>query len=1212
MTSRVAIVLAGFLTVATAHAQSGQVCRTIDYEGIPNQQQVPAFNGVSAGGWVGGISYAAGGTAQFVNPPSGITVAVFLNGQSNTITFSSPVTRVQYYYATAYAFTVTAYNTAGNVVATVNAPGNWFQTQVYVNWSLLQVQSPGNLIASINIVSTGPVNNFFGLDDLQYCTTVGVDSVEMTQAIQQIQTLAALKSSLNNGNEPPVPIIAGKPGVMRVYMKTVFEAALVDVTLSIPNVISQTQTVTLVPGCKPVQQRNQGCPSTDFYFTPPSGSWTATLEVHDLDGNLVEQHVLPFKSRDTQPLRLAAVSVCDDYGGFLGSQRCGAASDLVGKTAFLEKIAPTSSVTVDVTADSMFRDHSSITCTIKCYDAPWWNSIVAVLGRLYMVEAGGSASPAPPNPYTVYYGMVRPIQSDYTGMSSLKSHQAASFTSDLIFTPKIESAPQTVAHETGHALGLKHTNSPVPQVTTPPGCDAFAQDDSTDWPWKGTSSQSPGSNQIQSAQGLEVGFDVIAKKALNPNFTYELMSYCFPKWIAPQRYKTEIETLGGGAVTSPSVAPVPLAPTTARAVAPRPRAVSTQPFWMVTGTVPPSGPGQFGPLFQSTITADTGGGSGPYSLEVQNAASAVLFTQHFALGTYIPEADNEAPVADPEFAQLVPVAAGAARIVLKDPSSVVLATLTLSGAAPTVTVTSPTALYSGSGPITWTIDDPDSTNFTSRVYYSANNGATWSEIGEVANSVTFLDANFSNLPGSNGNGLIRILVSDGVNTGQATSARFSIAKKSPSVVQINSPEPNFSQPAASAVLLSGTAYDTDDGVLSGTSLSWTSNLQGALGAGSRLSVLLQPGVHTVTLTARDSDNNSLSATTTVTSAGQPPALNVAFNLLSAPPTSNSTCVQVRVNAVPGANGAPLSSVQYSTNGGATFTGIPPNQLPFTFLIPGTGFIDLVFTATDTSSQIDALSTSYFNLFTCGSLSVPNVVGLTQAAAVTALNNAAFAVGSVTAVSSGTVPAGKIISQDPVPGTAVPPGASDSVNLVVSTGVPAALSIAKSHTGNFGQGQLSATYTVTVSNGAGAGPTNGEVTVTETVPAGMTLLSMTGTDWTCSTNSCKRSSVLNPGSSYPPIAVVVSVAAGAPASLTNQVSVSGGGSANANASDLTSISPFTCDLNLDQAMNVADVQLIINEALGVVQAVHDLTHDSVVNVADVQKMINAALGLGCPY
>jgi hypothetical protein len=54
----------------------------------------------------------------------------------------------------------------------------------------------------------------------------------------------------------------------------------------------------------------------------------------------------------------------------------------------------------------------------------------------------------------------------------------------------------------------------------------------------------------------------------------------------------------------------------------------------------------------------------------------------------------------------------------------------------------------------------------------------------------------------------------------------------------------------------------------------------------------------------------------------------------------------------------------------------------------------------------------------------------------------------------------------------------------------------------------------------------------------------------------------------------------------------------------------CDINMDGVVNVADVQLIINEALGVRAATNDLNGDGVVNVADIQIDINAALGLGC--
>jgi len=59
--------------------------------------------------------------------------------------------------------------------------------------------------------------------------------------------------------------------------------------------------------------------------------------------------------------------------------------------------------------------------------------------------------------------------------------------------------------------------------------------------------------------------------------------------------------------------------------------------------------------------------------------------------------------------------------------------------------------------------------------------------------------------------------------------------------------------------------------------------------------------------------------------------------------------------------------------------------------------------------------------------------------------------------------------------------------------PAALSVASTHSGSFTQGQSGAVYAVVVSNASGAGPTSGTVTVTDTLPGGLTLAStMIGT------------------------------------------------------------------------------------------------------------------------
>jgi uncharacterized repeat protein (TIGR01451 family) len=132
--------------------------------------------------------------------------------------------------------------------------------------------------------------------------------------------------------------------------------------------------------------------------------------------------------------------------------------------------------------------------------------------------------------------------------------------------------------------------------------------------------------------------------------------------------------------------------------------------------------------------------------------------------------------------------------------------------------------------------------------------------------------------------------------------------------------------------------------------------------------------------------------------------------------------------------------------------------------------------------------------------------------------------------------------------------------------PPVLTITKSHSGNFKQGQSGVLqYTLTVTN-AGGRPTSGLVTVTDTLPTGLRVT--TGNPfpqpnpngWSCTVNStvnvsCTRSDVLAVGSNYPPITLVVDVDANAPASVINTATVSGGGALSSNtASDTTTINP----------------------------------------------------------
>jgi hypothetical protein len=147
-----------------------------------------------------------------------------------------------------------------------------------------------------------------------------------------------------------------------------------------------------------------------------------------------------------------------------------------------------------------------------------------------------------------------------------------------------------------------------------------------------------------------------------------------------------------------------------------------------------------------------------------------------------------------------------------------------------------------------------------------------------------------------------------------------------------------------------------------------------------------------------------------------------------------------------------------------------------------------------------------------------------------------------------------ISVDAAGNVAVVDQNNNAVRLLTPAGAQPVLTIQSTHTGAFAPGQTGAAYSVTVSNGPGGAPTTGTVTVTEILPAGLTLTAMAGAGWKCSTATaaCTRSDALNGASSYPAITVTVNVSAAAPGQLTNQASVSGGGSNAAGAQDLTVI------------------------------------------------------------
>jgi uncharacterized repeat protein (TIGR01451 family) len=128
-----------------------------------------------------------------------------------------------------------------------------------------------------------------------------------------------------------------------------------------------------------------------------------------------------------------------------------------------------------------------------------------------------------------------------------------------------------------------------------------------------------------------------------------------------------------------------------------------------------------------------------------------------------------------------------------------------------------------------------------------------------------------------------------------------------------------------------------------------------------------------------------------------------------------------------------------------------------------------------------------------------------------------------------------------------------------------LYVLETNSGNFRQGDVGDTYTITVCND-GDSATSGAVSLVDALPAGLTATAFSGNGWTVnlSTLTATRTDSLAPFSAYPPLTLTVNVANDAAPIVTNAATVSGGGEAytgNDTSADPTAIAQII-DLTAD--------------------------------------------------
>ncbi len=695
-------------------------------------------------------------------------------------------------------------------------------------------------------------NSTGGTADVQFdiSITLGdpnpvLDSVEFTQAIQELQTISELKADLAGDGKPPVPIVANKPLAMRVYFSEVADG--VSYVAEVSGQVTDEVAVTLQPGCTPSDRRKNinNCESVDFYFNPPEGSWSVRLVVKDDADETVADHTFNLTSVKTDDVTLKAVSVCDSQTGPGNSWECADAFELISQASLVRRMFPTANLKVIVSGDVVRRDASTFSDSDR-----WWSQVARDLDGLHTNtdELFGLQGTE-----IYYYGIARQeVPPGLNGAAYIDTRGAAS--RDNIPLYEVEAA--LVAHELGHAMGLDHTGTDEPVRIGNAGCHMSERTTLPDYPYA--------DNRIRSGSApgeLEVGFDVASGTPLNGEFFYEIMAYCespappiapdVTSWITPFSYNELIAPAG-----PLSVDPVPPQP------AAIPAAVSD--FWLLQGHIPDGSPNAtLDPLITVSGEGPTGPGSGTHRIEV-HGPGGLLFTRMFtpAHGHGSPSPGDPVVSTGSAFSELIPVQAGATSIQVFDALQTQIGAITLGGAAPVVDSITLPAAFTGPQSVSWSVTDPDSADHAYRVDYSPDGGQTWQSQG-IGLTETTLVLNFDQLAGSNAQGLFRVTASDGANSGSDTSAVFSVSGKLPQGEIIGPQRTSFRK--GELVWLEAAAWDIDDGTLDDGAVTWSSSNDGALGTGASLHVYeLSVGSHTITMTARDSDNNTVTDTISIT------------------------------------------------------------------------------------------------------------------------------------------------------------------------------------------------------------------------------------------------------------------------------------------------------------------------------------------------------------
>ncbi|HEX7139766.1 MAG TPA: FG-GAP-like repeat-containing protein, partial [Vicinamibacterales bacterium] len=178
-------------------------------------------------------------------------------------------------------------------------------------------------------------------------------------------------------------------------------------------------------------------------------------------------------------------------------------------------------------------------------------------------------------------------------------------------------------------------------------------------------------------------------------------------------------------------------------------------------------------------------------------------------------------------------------------------------------------------------------------------------------------------------------------------------------------------------------------------------------------------------------------------------------------------------------------------------------------------------------------------------------------------------GSPTSFPAGTTPYGIAagdFNHDGTTDLVVANSGTNNVSVLLNTCPVPDFTVTVVHNGTFTQGDSGKTYTITAKN-SGGGTSSGIVSVADALPSGVIASAMAGSGWTCTLSplACTRNDTLAPGASFPPITLTVNVTSSAPATVTDNAVVSGGGELNTFNDSGSDVAPVAATTDLTIAV-----------------------------------------------